>query len=187
MNQTANENKKDLFYIVVLILTFVAVIVGAAFAIYYFLHSQEEGSSAVYTGTLQIEYLSGDIINCHLLYPTIDPQYEETQNIYKNNFKVTNTGSLNSIITINTIINSNEFSDETLSYKLFNKDGEEIEQGSLSGTGEKVLASNIDLPSNSIEDFTLIIWIKETGVNQNEEMKKTLSGTLEVKADQKID
>ena len=68
MNNTAyKKDKKDLFYIVVLILTFVAVIVGATFAIYTFLHRQEEGSSAVYTGTLAIEYLSGNIINCHLL------------------------------------------------------------------------------------------------------------------------
>lgn len=187
MNQTATKNKKDIFYIVVLILTFIAVLVGAAFAAYYYLHSQEEGSSAVYTGTLQIEYLSGDIINCNLLYPALDPTYEETENVYKNNFKVTNTGSLDSTIDINAIINDNEFSDETLKYKLFNGEGDEIEQGSILGTGEQVLTSNIELASNEVENFTLIIWLKETGENQNEEMKKTLSGTLEIKANQKID
>lgn len=185
MNKTAD--KKDLFYIIVLILTFVAVIVGATFAIYYFLHRQEEGSSAVYTGTLSIEYLSGNIINCHLLYPTDDPDYKETNNIYKNNFKITNTGSLDSLITINTILNKNEFSDNTLMYKLFTSEGEKLEQGTLSGTGEMQIASNISLPNNSSSEFTLIIWIKETGVNQNEEMKKNLTGMLKVDANQKID
>ena len=188
MNNTAyKKDKKDLFYIVVLILTFVAVIVGATFAIYTFLHRQEEGSSAVYTGTLAIEYLSGNIINCHLLYPTDEPEYEEINNIYKNNFKVTNTGSLDSLITIYTVLNKNEFSDNTLMYKLFNSDGEELEQGTLSGTGEKQIASNISLPNNSESEFTLIIWIKETGINQNEEMKKNLTGLLRVDANQKID
>lgn len=185
MNNTAE--KKDLFYIVVLILTFVAVIVGAAFAIYTFLHKQEEGSSAVYTGTLSIEYLSGNVIDCHLLYPTESPTYEETENVYKNNFKVTNTGSLDSIITVNAEINRNEFSNEVLKYKIFNSNGEELEQGDLSGTGEKKLTGNISLPHDSQTEFTLLVWIEETGENQNEEMKKTLSGTLQVDANQKTD
>ena len=68
MNNTAD--KKDIFYIIVLILTFITVIVGATFALYAFIFSQKEGTSAVYTGTLSIEYLSGNIINCNLLYPT---------------------------------------------------------------------------------------------------------------------
>ena len=72
-------------------------------------------------------------------------------------------------------------------YKLFNSDGEELEQGTLSGTGEKQIASNISLPNNSEAEFTLIIWIKETGINQNEEMKKNLTGLLRVDANQKID
>lgn len=185
MNNTAE--KKDFFYVIVLILTFIAVIVGAAFAIYTFLHRQEEGSSAVYTGTLSIEYLSGNIINCNLLYPTESPTYNETENVYKNSFKVTNIGTLDSIITVNVEINRNEFSDEVLKYKLFNSTGEEIETGNLSGTGEKKLTENISLPHDSETEFTLLVWIQETGENQNEEMKKNLNGTLKVDANQKIE
>ena len=85
MNNVAN--KKDFFYIIVLILTFITAIVGATFALYTFIFSQKEGSSAVYTGTLSIEYLSGEIISFNLLYPTEKPSMGTEKNVYKNNFK----------------------------------------------------------------------------------------------------
>ena len=188
MNQTANTQKKDLFYIIVLILTLITVIIGAAFAAYYFLHSQKEGSSAVYTGTLQIEYLSGNIISYNSIYPIDDPKFNETKNIYKNNFRVKNTGTLDSIIQINAIVSKNEFSDEMLYYKMYNSNEEELISGPISeGDGEKKLVENLELPAQAEEEYTLIIWLKENGKNQNREMKKTLSGLLEVNANQKIE
>ena len=58
-----NEEKKNFFYIILMILTLITVIIGAAFAIYTFLHSQKEGSTNVYTGTLSIEYKEGTKIH----------------------------------------------------------------------------------------------------------------------------
>lgn len=185
MNNTAD--KKDIFYIVVLILTFITVIVGAAFALYTFIFSQEEGTSAVYTGTLSIEYLSGEIINCNLLYPTEKPDINTEKNVYKNNFKVTNTGSLDSLLTIEIEINQNEFSNKTLKYSLYNKDENELSEGYIEGKNSSTIASNIALKNNETEEFTLVIWIEETGENQNEEMKKNLTGLIRVDAAQKID
>lgn len=186
MNKAAD--KKDLFYIIVLILTLIAVVIGATFAAYYFLHKQEEGSSSVYTGTFSIEYLSGDIINFHSLTPTTDPSYETTENVYKNNFRVTNTGNLDGIITVNVDVNKNEFSNNVLMYKIFGAEGEEIQTGNFAyGTGLTELASNIALSSNETAEYTLIIWLQETGINQNEEMRKQLTGTIQVDANQKID
>lgn len=188
MNQTANTQKKDMFYVIVLILTLITVIIGAAFAAYYFLHSQKEGSSAVYTGTLQIEYLSGNIISYNSIYPITNPKYDDTDNVYKNNFRVKNTGTLDSIIRIDAIINKNEFSDETLYYKLYNSSKEEIATGPISeGNGEKQIIEKLELPAKTEEEYTLIIWLKENGKNQNREMKKVLSGLLEVNANQKIE
>ena len=183
MNNTAN--KKDIFYIIVLILTFITVIVGATFALYTFIFSQEEGTSAVYTGTLQIDYLSGQIISFNLLYPTEKPTLETEKNVYKNNFKVTNIGSLDSIITIAIDINQNEFSDETLKYSLYNSQGEEVAEGYIEGTTSAPLASNIILENNTSADYTLLIWLAENGENQNNEMKKTLTGLIRVDATQK--
>lgn len=120
MNNTAN--KKDIFYIIVLILTFITVVVGATFALYVYFHQDEEGASAVYTGTFQIDYLSGDKINFYDLTPREKPTIDDKENVYKNNFKVTNTGSLNGEATIYIDINENDFElDDTLKYALYKK------------------------------------------------------------------
>ena len=120
MNNTAN--KKDFFYIIVLILTFITVVVGATFAIYVWFFSQEEGTSAVYTGTFSISYLSGDKINFDYLTPREKPTIDDEENVYKNKFKVTNTGSLNGEATIYIDINENDFElDDTLKYALYKK------------------------------------------------------------------
>lgn len=189
MNNSVNNNvnKKDFFYIIVLILTFITVIVGAAFAIYAFIFSQEEGTSAVYTGNLSIEYLSGDIINVNLLYPTEKPSLDTDYNVYKNNFRVTNTGSLDSVLEIGVDINKNEFSNRTLMYILFNDEEKEIASGYVEGNKRSVLASNVSLENNTTQEFNLIIWIADNGQNQNTEMKKTLTGKIRVDASQKID
>lgn len=185
MNNTAD--KKDIFYIVVLILTFITVIIGATFALYAFIFSQEEGTSAVYTGTLSIEYLSGEIIKFNRLYPTEKPSITETENVYSNNFRVTNTGSLDSVLTILIDIKENQFSNNTLKYSLYNKDKIELAEGYIEGKKTVTLANNIVLKNNTTEEYKLIVWIAETGENQNKEMKKTLSGVIQVDAAQKID
>lgn len=185
MNSTTN--KKDVFYIIVLILTFITVIVGATFALYTFIFSQEEGTSAVYTGTLSIEYLSGEIISFNLLYPTEKPTIDEEKNVYKNNFIVTNTGSLDSLITIEIELKENEFSNKTLQYSLYSNGEEEIATGYVEGKNIATLASNVVLKNNESVDYTLLIWISENGENQNAEMKKSLTGLIKVDMIQKID
>ena len=182
-----HTSKKDFFYIVVLILTFITVIVGATFALYALIFKQGEGTSAVYTGTLSIEYLSGDIINCNLLYPTEKPSIDTEKNVYKNNFKVTNTGSLDSLIDIQIEINNNEFSNRTLMYTLYNIEQEELSQGYVEGKNTVSIAKNILLENNTTEEFILVIWINENGQDQNKEMKKNLTGLIKVDAAQKID
>lgn len=185
MNSAAN--KKEFFYIVVLILTFITVVFGATFAIYALINRQEEGTSAVYTGTFSIEYLSGDIINFHYLKPTVEPDLDTTDNVYRNNFRVGNTGSLDGLISVSIEVNKNEFSKETLMYALYNGDGELIASDFLEGSDEILLSGNIVLKSSEKEDFVLLIWLKESGEDQNSEMRKTLTGQVKVEGIQKID
>lgn len=180
-------DRKDMFYIIILILTFITVIIGATFALYSLIFSQKEGTSAVYTGTLSIEYLSGDIINCNLLYPIKEPNIEDEKNVYKNNFRVKNTGSLDSLLEITIEINKNEFSNRTLMYSLYNSEQEEVATGYVEGKKTSTIASNVYLENNTSEEFTLLIWIQETGLNQNSEMRKNLTGLIKVDASQKID
>lgn len=184
MNTTAS--KKDFFYIIVLILTFITVVIGATFAIYSLIFSHEEGSSSVYTGTLSIEYLSGEIINCNLLTPMEELILEDESNIYKNKFRVRNIGSLDSKISIVLEINTNEFSNETIMYSLYDDEGL-LAESFLEGSNELVLSRNIDLLHDETKNYTLIIWLKENGENQNKEMRKDLIGQIRVDASQKID
>ena len=183
MNTTAN--KKDFFYIVVLILTFITVIIGATFAIYSLIFSHKEGTSAVYTGTLSIEYLSGDIIKFNFLKPVEELDLESNLNMYKNEFKVTNTGTLDSLLSVILEINVNEFSNETLMYSLYDDNGL-ILQDFLEGKNEITIAKNIVLENDTTKNFTLFIWLKENGENQNEEMRKNLVGQIRVDASQKL-
>ena len=180
-------NKKDMFYIIMLILTFITVMVGAAFALYAFIFNQEEGTSAVYTGTLAIDYLSGNIINCDYFLPIESPKLESDLNIYKNNFKVSNTGSLDSLLEITIDYNVNEFSNDTLMYSLYNEFQEELFTGYLNGKRNSIIASNILLEHNTTAEFMLVIWLQDNGENQNTEMKKLLNGTIRVDASQKIE
>lgn len=110
----------------------------------------------------------------------------DDKNVYKNTFKVRNTGSLDSLLKININLNSNEFSDGTLMYSIYNSSGEELANGYIGRRDTTIIANDIELKNNSTEEFTLIIWIKESGENQNSEMKKSLNGTIQVDASQKL-
>ena len=184
---STTKQKKDFFYIIILLLTLVVVIVGATMAAYYFLKQQKKGGSNVYTGTLTISYLSGELIKVDSLYPIFNASYDTQKDVYRNNFQVENTGTLDSVISVIMTVTKNEFSDNVVLYKLYNGDKEEISSGSLNGTGSIDVATNVILESQKTVDYTLIIWLKDTGFNQNEEMRKSLTGRIKVDANQKID
>ena len=112
---------------------------------------------------------------------------EDTENVYKNDFEVTNDGTLDSILTVNVVVNRNDFSDDVIQYKIFNSDGEELNKGVVNGKGEIKLCDNLILEHDNTSKFTIVMWLKETGKLQNEEMRKVLTGTIKVDANQKID
>lgn len=179
----SGASRKDFFYVVVLILTFITFVVGMTFAIYYWVHSQEEGSSAVYTGTLYIEYTSGDVINLNKsIYPRTKPSFDATDNVYRNEFSITNTGNLNGIMKINIHTISNTFSDDVVKYILFNANGDELATGFLNGEMDRNIMDNLVINANSTENFVLSVWINETDNDQSYEMSKKLVGTILVDA-----
>ena len=171
MNGTAN--KKEFFYIVVLILTFITVVVGATFALYSLIFKQEEGTSAVYTGTFSINYLDGDIIGRDkFLKPTEEvPNLETVDNVYRNEFGVESLGTLDGVISVNIEIKRNDFPDKDLMYALYDKEKEEaIADGSLEleGKEEIKIADGIELDGGATKEFILFIWWKwNPGEQQN--------------------
>ena len=83
-------------------------------------------------------------------------------------------------------IKENEFSDETLQYSLYTKDGKEVAEGYVEGKVTSTIANNIVLKNGETAEYILIIWIAENGEDQNAEMKKSLIGQIRVDAAQKI-
>ena len=179
MNSAAN--KKEFFYIVVLVLTFITVVFGATFAIYYAsLKDYEKGKVAVYTGTFSIEYDRGGIIgngSKDFLKPTKEvPNLETVDNVYRNEFGVTSTGTLDGIIDVNIEIKKNDFPDNELMYALYDKENEEepIVSGSLELDGkeeikitEKAKKEDLELVGGQTRNFILFIWWNETDRKQN--------------------
>ncbi len=182
-----NEEKKNFFYIVLMILTLITVIIGAAFAIYTFLHSQKEGSTNVYTGTLSIEYKEGTKIHLNNIHPIYNPTINSVDDVYRNTFKITNTGTLDGVLRINVEIRINEFTANALKYKVFSSEGNELTTGNVPKEGEFEVINNVLLPSENSIELTLLIWLEETGENQNIEMRKTLLGSVRADVSQKRD
>ena len=183
----SHAKRKDFFYIVVLILTFITVVVGMTFAIYAWIFRHEEGSSAVYTGTLSVEYLSGNIINFKLLWPINKPSFETTEKVYRNDFKITNTGNLTGIMDLHIEVELNDFSKDNLKYVLYTSSGDEVSSGYINNEEDIIVASNIVLEGGQKEDYILIIWLQESNENQNTEMRKDFMGSIYVDAIQQKD
>ena len=75
----SNIKKKNLFYMIVLILTLITLLVGVTLTYYKYLASQKEDSTVLYTGTLAIEYIDGVYIKDPELYPMDNVTYETTE------------------------------------------------------------------------------------------------------------
>ena len=176
--------KKNLFYTIVLILTLITMIIGATLAYYKLLASQKEEGTVLYSGTLQIEYLNGVYIQNPNLYPIKKVDYNTYDNVYRNNFAIVSTGTLEGTVAIDVDITKNEFYENALKYVIYNNEGVEMKSGYVPKEGKFNLASNLYIKSNSTIKYTLIIWLDNTNYNQNFEMGKTVSGKIDIYAKQ---
>lgn len=181
MNSNTTETKKNIFYTAMLILTLIITVIGTVYALGTFIKSQEEGSSAVYTGTLSIDYQTGREIYCSLM-PIYTPDSISTFGAYTNTFSVTSNGTLNSVVTINLEINKNEFPDNYIGYALYNKDETRIDGGYLNGETTTTLVEDVVIKSGETATYTLQIWLEEIGENQTDYMKKYITGKINVDA-----
>lgn len=176
--------KKNLFYTIVLILTLIVMIIGATLAFYRLIASQKKDSTVLYTGTLQIQYLDGVYIKNPELYPIKNVNYNTYKDVYRNNFAVISTGTLEGTISIDANITKNEFYENALKYAVYNSEGVEMARGNVPQIGKINLANNLYLNSHATTKYTLIIWLDNTNYNQNFEMGKIVSGKIDVYAKQ---
>ena len=177
-------NKKKIFYSVVLILTFVIMAVSTTIAYFSFIDSQKKDKTHLYTGTLSINYIDGVYINNPNLYPLDNVDFNTKEHVYRNNFEIKSSGTLDQKIKIDLVVSKNDFKFEQLKYKLYNDNGLELTYGYIPKDGSVILTENMFLGHDETAKYTLIIWLDNKDYNQNSEMGKKIVGRIDVNASQ---
>lgn len=177
-----SDEKKRLFYMIVLFLTLVVTIVGATFAYFKLVASQKEEGTVLYTGTVQINYLDGIYMDNPILYPKKSIAFDTKDDVYRNNFLVTSTGTLDQTLKIDLNVALNEFEPGWLRYTLFSSNGNELASGDVPKSGVVNMANNIFLEHGASSRFLLIVWFKDNGSNQYTSEEKIIDGKIEVTA-----
>lgn len=179
-----STEKKKIFYTIVLILTLITMIIGATLAYFQLVASQKKDGTALYTGTLQITYIDGTYIKGPELYPLNNVTYNTYDSVYRNNFSVVSSGTLDQTISIDLEIAENEFTENAVKYAIFNSSGIEMARGNVPKSGNVNLTSNLYLAHDGESKYTLILWLDNTNYNQNYEMGHIITGKINVYAKQ---
>ncbi|MBQ8219523.1 MAG: hypothetical protein IJZ79_07210 [Bacilli bacterium] len=177
-----SQQKKKIFYVIVLILTLICLLVSATIAYFHLVASQKENGTVLYTGTLDINYIDGVYIKDPLLYPMKTVNYNTYNDVYRNTFSVESKGTLDQNIKIDLIVARNDFEVNALKYVIFNENGNELSTGFVPKNGKVTLTENMYLASNDIAKYTLIIWLDDTDYNQNFETESIINGSISVHA-----
>ena len=180
----SNTKKKDLFYTIVLILTLIAMIVGATFAYFKMVSSQKEEGTVLYTGTLKINYINGTEITNPELLPMTSVDYNTHDKVYRNNFEIASTGTLDQTISVDLDITRNDFSENTLKYTLYSNQGKQLASGNVPKSGTVNLTDNVFLGHGESAKYTLIIWWYSTNSNQTTEIGSVITGRINAEAKQ---
>lgn len=176
---TKNNSRK--VNIIILIITLLVMLIGSSFAYYSLVLSQKKEGTKLYTGKLEINYIDGVCINNPKLVPMSEPDYDTYKNVYRNNFTITSSGTLNQTISIDLETTQNNFPDGTIKYILYNSRGDKIAKGNVASINNKTnLVSNLYLAYNGSAKYTLMLWYNDTGYNQNNEMGYKMYGKINV-------
>ena len=189
MTNSLNDKKKEIkvngYYVIILILSLIIMVIGISFAYFTAVSSQEKDKTRINTGTLIINFTDGIEINNPLLIPRSTPtNINDQEYLYTNTFSVESTGTLDQTIDIYLNITTNQFSNGTLKYKVYNTNGQQMKEGTLTQSGDMRILENTYLGAGQTAEFTLMIWLQETGTGQNQDQAKSLVGTMRAEATQ---
>lgn len=176
----SSEEKKKIFYMIVLVLTLITMIIGATLAYFSLLSSQKEEGTVLYTGKLEINYIDGIYIKNPELIPLKEPGYDTYKGVYRNSFSVASSGTLDQVITLELEVTKNEFRNYALKYAIYNLNGQKIAGGYVPKEGKVNLASDMYLSPTGTSKYTLLLWLDNTDYNQNTEMGNTVVGKINV-------
>ena len=180
----SSESKKTIFYMIVLILTLITMIIGATLAYFSLFASQKEEGTVLYTGKLEINYIDGVYIKNPELIPMNEPSYDTYKGVYRNSFAVSSSGTLEQTIDLELEISRNEFRTNAIKYIVYNEKGQKITTGYVPMEGKVTVASDMYLEATGTAKFTLIVWLNNTGYNQNSEMGKKIVGRININSKQ---
>jgi len=184
MMESSNE-KKQLFYTIVLLLTLIIMIIGTTIAYFSLVSSQKEEGTKLYTGKLEINYIDGTYIKDPELWPMKKPSFDTYENVYRNTFQVTSSGTLDQTISVDLIVSRNDFEDAVIKYVIYSETGVELSSGDLpQETGKVNLTNNLYLAHDGTAKYTLIVYLNSTDYNQNFSMGSAITGKLVVTSKQ---
>lgn len=187
MNRKKEIGKSDIFYLVILILSLMIMISSITIAYFSVVASQDKDDTKLYTGSLIINFIDGNIINNPMLIPRYEPNsISDINNVYVNEFEIESTGTLDQNIDIYMEVLTNEFVNGTIKYKLFDNNGKSVSTGYVNGTNTLKIADTKYLEHGTKQKYTLMLWLQENEENQNNEKGKDLKVTLNVEAIQTI-
>ena len=168
-------------YFIILILTLFFVLVSTTISYFSLVKSQNEEGTKLYTGKLEINYIDGVYIKNPKLTPREEPNYNTYDNVYRNNFIVSSSSTLNQTISIDMEITKNDFPSDVIKYMIFNSKGDKLASGSIKdGLGKVNLVNNLYLAYNGQTKYTLILWYSSTNYDQSTEMGSSLYGRINV-------
>ena len=180
----SSESKKSIFYMIVLILTLITMIIGATLAYFKLLSSQKEEGTVLYTGKLEINYIDGVYLDNPELMPIKNPGYNTYDGVYRNSFSVASSGTLEQTITLELDVTYNEFKSDAIKYTIYNDKGQRMKSGSITGEGKITLANDLYLAATGTAKYTLLLWLDNTGYNQNDQMGKRIVGKINIHSKQ---
>lgn len=185
MSGTSNRKRN---FLILLIIILIVMLISATYAYFLLLVSKEDDSTELYTGTFDVQYTQGNIIYEQQFYPRSTPvSLNDTNNTYINSFSVTNTGSLDGLFNIKLDVSTNEFLTDDLKYNIYNNDGQIFISGSVSESDSYVLANNILLKAEESSNYTIQIWLEETGKQQNLDANRRLTAAIEIDGKQYVE
>lgn len=185
MIETNNSAKrKDLFYLILLVLTLITMIVGITFSYFALMASEKKDSTWIQTGTLAIDYVDGREINTYLLLPINEPNLNSLYSVYKKKFSVSSTGTLDQTLDMYITVKNNDFANNALWFALYDSNNQKLNSGRIPSSGKILMASDVYLKSGDLANFTVLIWLQENNQNQDYEQGNTFSGGFEIEAKQ---
>ncbi|MBQ3422754.1 MAG: hypothetical protein IJH34_14090 [Romboutsia sp.] len=150
---------------------------------YFNLTAIDSEPTELYTGTLITDFKDGVEINNPKFIPRYEPEsLIDVTNTYTNQFVVENTGTLDQTFDVYLDVLTNEFKDGSLKYKVFNSKGNSIKEGNIVPAGDMKLLQNTYLKSSDSASYTLVIWMQENNLNQDDEQAKALNGFMRVES-----